>query len=460
MAASDDEPEPDAKRPCSPVMVLLQPLKGVGNIRERYTEDTADVFFVEKETKERLPAHREVLKVASTVFFKMFDGDWKEKKKNEIPAPEEYNWESLKAAITLLYGEEVEVEESSIPDIYRVAHLYDLREVITILVHEIHQWGSDMVKTVLELCVLAQDYSDSGNVLNAARLHIACSLEEVNPLDIVRLSFESMQSLAESENIVSAELVLLRILNHWTNAQSDISLKQTKQLYSHIRFGTIPYESLAECSVIGHDNLKLALENHLELSVDRLRCNLDQVTPRADQEEVFQVYPMVRGVRPVVHQNGQIEVCLPPQHTASPASAGILYCGIQEIRFQMDLKREASKDKDQSFCSTLFSLRKPRGRKAKDCVLEQRCPFNHAEGPRSIWQTATLNFLHCTVVLNQSGAHITLRSDLPKDDGDPCATMNMELPFFGRFPWVLTFGWHTKRSNSPPLMLTIHPPNL
>ena len=102
MAASDDDSEPDTKRPCSPVLVKLEPLKSVGSLRERYSEDTADVFFVEKETKERVPAHREVLKVASPVFFNMFDGDWKEKKKKEVPAPEEYNWESFKAAIALL----------------------------------------------------------------------------------------------------------------------------------------------------------------------------------------------------------------------------------------------------------------------------------------------------------------------------------------------------------------------
>ena len=88
----------------------------------RYTQDMADVFFVDGETKERLPTHREVLKAASAVFFKMFSGDWKEKREREIPAPEEYKWESFKAAITLLYGEAVEMEESCIPDMYTIAH--------------------------------------------------------------------------------------------------------------------------------------------------------------------------------------------------------------------------------------------------------------------------------------------------------------------------------------------------
>ena len=71
------EAELEANRPSSAVVTLF-PLKGAANLRRRYTQDTADVLFVDGESKERLPAHREVLKVASAVFFKMFSGDWKE----------------------------------------------------------------------------------------------------------------------------------------------------------------------------------------------------------------------------------------------------------------------------------------------------------------------------------------------------------------------------------------------
>ena len=134
--------------------VTLHPLKGFNNLRERYTEDTADVFFVDQETEERLPVHREVLKVASAVFFRMFNGDWKEKGEKEIPAPEDYNWESFKAALALLYGEEVEIKESSIVDIYRVAHCYDLKDVVYVLVQDVHQWDSNVVAAMMKLCAL------------------------------------------------------------------------------------------------------------------------------------------------------------------------------------------------------------------------------------------------------------------------------------------------------------------
>ena len=191
-ALAVEEVEPDAKRPCPPT-VSLSPLKNTGDLLERYTEDTANVIFVEKGTKERLLAHRQVLSVASPVFFSMFDGDWKEKREKEIPAPEGYKWESFKAAITLLYGEEVEVEESSIPDIYRVAHLYDLRAVMSVLARALCRWESDLLDTVVELCVLAQDVPDRNDrVWKAAVRHIADYLEQLSSSDVACLSHGTM----------------------------------------------------------------------------------------------------------------------------------------------------------------------------------------------------------------------------------------------------------------------------
>ena len=83
MAANQIE-LPRARRPC--ITMTLNPLNGMDDLEERYPEDTADVFFVDGETEERLPAHREVLKVASSVFFTMFKGNWREREEREIPA--------------------------------------------------------------------------------------------------------------------------------------------------------------------------------------------------------------------------------------------------------------------------------------------------------------------------------------------------------------------------------------
>ena len=128
--------------------ITLHPLKAVGNLRERYPEATADVAFV---GKERLPAHRAVLSVTSSVFFKMFNGDWKKSREKNIPAPTEYSCEAFKAAITLLYGVEVEVDEFSILDVYKVPHCNDLGYVKVVLAHTISQWDADVVDTACRM---------------------------------------------------------------------------------------------------------------------------------------------------------------------------------------------------------------------------------------------------------------------------------------------------------------------
>ena len=452
--------EREARRPCN-TAVTLNPLEGINSLRDRYPEDTADVFFVQKKNKEKLPAHREVLKVASTFFFKMFDRNWKEKRENTIQAPEGYKWESVKAAIALLYGEEAEVEESSIPDICSIAHMYDLSGVLSILAQEVCQWDKHMLDTVVELCVLAGDFPERSNsLLNAAIQYIAHQLQKVSPSDIARLSYEAMQVLVQSEDITSKELVLLRTLTQWTNAQEDITLRQMKQLYSHIRFGTIPFEGLVECSVIGHDHLKSALQNHQQLLVDDVRTNLVQITPRSDQKEAFQVYPMAQGVRAVVQQNRQIEVT----NVSSAPAVGVIYCGKQEIKFQVHLRTEAS-----SLQCTLFSLRRHLANRcskesALQAILTQSCPLEHARGIYDNRLNTALNFQQCTVVLDRTGAHVMLQSAGLPASPNVCATMEMTLSCTDAFPWVLTFGviipciYPSNRNVMS--HITIHPPTL
>ena len=461
--------EPEAKRPCTRA-VTLHPSKDVGNLRERYTEDTADVCFVE--TKERLPAHRQVLSVASPVFYKLFNGDWKEKEGKEILAPEGYNWESFKAAIALLYGEEVEVKESSIPDIYGVAHLYDLREVIAVLAHEVCQWDSHLLETVVELCVRAQDMpvgDRSEGLLNAAVQQIARHLEAASPSDVVRLSYERIQMLVQSEDITGTECALVRILNHWTNEHTDITLQQVRQLYSHIRFGTIPFEKLVECSTIGHDNLKLALEDHQLLSLKHVTDNLLQITPRSGQKEIFPVYPLIQGLRAVAQPEGVIEVA----NICDSPAVGVVYYGKQEITFQVDLELKEASIHNRCHCE-LRSLLNPNDYCTGDLLslqttLAMKYPNEHGRQSGRRWDTGsdnevivTLNYLHWTVVLNPSGAHITLQSDLSKADGNPRASMTVDLHFTGPFPWLFAFGVRSQciPSKGRIHLLTIHPPTL
>ena len=468
--AADQVVLPRARRPC--ITVTLNPFNGTDDLEERYPEDTADVFFVDGETNESLPAHREVLKVASSVFFRMFEGNWKEKRERRIQAPEEYKWESFKAAITLLYGEEVEVEESCIPDVYRVAHCYKLTGVLAILAREVCQWGGHLLGTVVELCSLAENVPERNNsVLNSAVQCIVCHLDLASTANVAHLSYETMLKLVKSEAVRSTELVLLRTLNKWTDLHSDITLSQVKQLYSYIRFGTIPYKCLAECSVVGHDNLRSALQNHQQMSLDGVRSNLTQITPRRAQKEVFQLYPMDRSVGTMAKEDGKTEVHLPGQqptgwrcavvpHQVAPA-VGIVYFGKQEIKFKIDLKEEANIETD--FQCKLISLPDPLTDTVAQSLLQttltNRGMSEYVRG--GLQDSATvIKFLCCNVVLSCTGAHLMLQSEsLLSFNAGAYKKINLSSP--GRLPWVLAFSWQSHNAfahNS--LVLTIHPPDL
>ena len=425
--ASEESSKPQTKVN----LTTLHPVKTFNNLRERYSEDTADVFFVDKETQERLPAHREVLKVNSDVFFKMFNGDWKEKVEKEIPAPEEYNWESFKAAITLLYGEEVEVEESSIPDIYRVAHCYDLKEVVYVLIRDMHQWDSNIVAAVIKLytVVVMLDIGKGGmksELLQAVMQYFARNLEDIARETLAELSYQVMLMLVQSEDIQISEMDLLSRLKQWIKDHPSLTIVEGEKLLSHIRFGTIPYATLIACEV-GHENLSLALKNYHQPSC-LAEQNMNQVTPRTCQKDITPAFPVTPG-RPVLSSDrwGQSE-CVT---TLSPA-VGMMYFGRQEVSF----KGSIGKVTDES-CTLVCELSTVSGAKESrrvEVVLQDEFTCNG--------ELVKFHYGQFSVTLNQTGAHFVLQStNSPVLGRGRTITKPFELPFPRKpFPWLLTFG--------------------
>ena len=412
------------KSPC----VILHPLKGfsnsIGSLRERYSEDTADVFFVDKETKERLPAHREVLKVASAVFFKMFSGDWKEKEDKEIPAPEEYKWESFKAAIALLYGEEVEVEQASIVDIYRVAHCYDLKDVVYALVQDIRKWDSGMAAPMIKLGVLVGELEIDRDqiqeeLFQAVMPYLARNLEDITGESLSGLSYEEMLMIVQLEDIEISEVDLLSRLTQWIKDHPDLTIVQGEKLLSHIRFGIIPYESLIACE-IGHKNLSLALQ-HYHQPTELVRENILQVTPRSCQKDIFQVFPVTAGL--TVYRQG--DTWKSGWTTVAP-SVGLVYFGRQEVRF-------TGRVEPLMPCNLLCVLSNIFGRRGEVRrfeSLQEICNFNLTP--------VDIKYEHFRVILNQTGAHLVLQCTHLLSGRR--FTNPFELPFSGPFPWMLTFG--------------------
>ena len=409
--------------------LVVEALKGFNKLRERYTEDTADVFFVEKETKERLPAHREVLKVASAVYFKMFDGDWKEKGEKEIPAPEQYEWDSFKTAIALLYGEEVEIKESSIVDIYRVAHCYDLKDVVYSLVQDIRQWDSSMMGAMMKLCALVGELETDEDqmhkdVLQTVVQYLAQNFKDICGESLAEVSYQAMLMLVQSEDIQISEVDLLSRLIRWIKDHSDLTLVQAEKLLSHIRFGTIPYETLTACEV-GHKNLNLALQSYQQ-PFEMVRKNMVQVTPRLCQKEVFQVFPMAGGLF-MARQGHKWE----STYTNSSPAVGVVYFGRQEVSFKGSIQMASGIG--YTFVCRLSSISTAHKSTKAESPLQ--------ESVRTSGVSITFCYQHFSVVLNQTGAHIVLQStDSPLSTGQRSISKTLELPFTGPFPWLLTFG--------------------
>ena len=419
--------------------ITLCPLKGVGNLQERYSEATADVFFV---GEERLPAHRAVLSVASSVFFKMFDGDWRESRERNIPAPTEYSWEAFKAAIDLLYGVEAEVDESSVLDVFKVAHCYDLGYVKVVLAHAILQWDEYMVDTVLELCALVgvletEEDQREHEVLQAGSSYIVkhLALIKAESSDLNGLPYEAMLKVVQSEDITVPELDLFLLLKQWMGGHLDITLRQAQQLYSHIRYGMIPYEFLSLGT--SQENLDLTLQNHQKLSVTKMRNNLKLITPRLCQSEVLQVYPLVEGLS-VSRQIGRwefVNVLEPTNYTV-----GVIFSGRQELSFQLSLNMVG--DPNSRLCVELSSLCK------KSNTKNSAAQMNVANSILN-WRSEFL------FLLKPTGAfllRICSRSQSVRLDNDQCQCKSVDLPSRDPFPWILRIGVPCNKSVS----MTLH----
>ena len=427
--------------------ITLHPLKTVGNLQERYPEATADVAFV---GKERLPAHRAVLSVASSVFFKMFDGDWRESRERNIPAPTEYSWEAFKAAITLLYGVEVEVDESSILDVYKVAHCYDLVYMKVVLAHAISQWDADMVDTVLELCALAGHLETEEDQRGHEVIHVGLTyivkhlaLIKGKPTGLNALSYEAMLKVVQSEDITIPELDLFLLLKQWIGGQLDITLRQAQQLYSHIRYGTIPYEFLSLGT--SQDNLILTLQNHQQLSVGKTKDNLKQITPRSYQSEVLQVYPLVAGlsVSRSTDRWDFVDVVDRTNYTV-----GVIFSGRQEFTFRLFLKRV--KDRQSKLCVMLSSLCEESNTAATTTKMNVFDDFQCAHG------NTLHSFMNYSITLNSTGALLVreshqYRSGCAYRKGE-FACKTVDLPFKDPLPWILRIGVPCNR----PVSMTLH----
>ena len=184
-------------------------------LKERVNLDF-NVVFVEKLTSNseirnrKLTAHKEVLSITSSFFFKMFQGDWKEKDQEKLPVPGGFQWEVFETIISFLYGEDVEIEEDRLPELYRAADYLEIDLIKRAIADELlrnDSFVSDPT-VVFKLCDMGGVPTDpvySAAITYIVR-HIAIILE--GNVDMSLLSLNTIADVAKSEEVSVPELTL------------------------------------------------------------------------------------------------------------------------------------------------------------------------------------------------------------------------------------------------------------
>lgn len=94
-------------------------------------EHFSDVVFQFKNNEKKLFAHKIILSARSTVFSKMFTGNFKEgtEKKSDIKI-EQFSYDTFKLFLKYLYSKSIKIEENDIIELFMCADFYDLGDLI------------------------------------------------------------------------------------------------------------------------------------------------------------------------------------------------------------------------------------------------------------------------------------------------------------------------------------------
>ena len=273
-----------------------EPVFGVQKI---FNDENSDVTFVESNdssSKNKLSAHRMVLSVTSPYFYKMFQGDWKEKDQDTIEVPGGFQWDVFEAVISFLYGEDIEIEEDFILELYKAADYLEL-DILKIAINEgFTNWELVDNGLVIDFCILARQLKDDrssdvgSQVYSGSLNYIARHLEEIidEGVNISHLPKAIILDISQSEMITQMELVLHSFLTCWAEAHvSNLSFHETQEIFGNIRYGTIPLSSLNDiaCEEIYNNKLLgMAMRQHRGWDRDVLLEDPLQYCSRKAQE--------------------------------------------------------------------------------------------------------------------------------------------------------------------------------
>ena len=254
-------------------------------LKKSFDDENTDIIFVDtSDSARRLAAHKMVLSVACPFFYRMFQKNWEERAKKEISVPGGFHWEVFKSIISFLYGEEVEIEEDHLPELYSAADYLDLDALKVAINEGFEHWELENVENAMEFCIVArQQYENEPTSEIASKSYsvslnyIAKHIENIVNQDsnITLLPKDIVIEVARSEEITAQEFDLHSFLSRWIHSQESLPHQELLDILSNVRYGTIPYDKLTEisCTEIYHNALcgrVMKLHNHLFDSNDIL----------------------------------------------------------------------------------------------------------------------------------------------------------------------------------------------
>ena len=213
----------ESKEERGSTLLSLPILKGVTK-SSTFSDIPSDVSFDDSiDAKRSVSAHKVILSAASPFFYKMFQGNWKERDSKRLPIPGDFHLEVFQAVISFLYGEQVEIEEDALLELYKAAHYLQMDNLKDAITEGLKIWSLSSKGHIVTLCELVRLHNEAEDremkddtlyeaclyylVENIAHLASTATFEE--------LSYGTVEDILNSEDITIDEIDLLKLLMQW-----------------------------------------------------------------------------------------------------------------------------------------------------------------------------------------------------------------------------------------------------
>ena len=285
-----------------PECLQLKPNNSNPHIRECYNEGNSDVSFV-REDKEPISAHKVVLSTASPVFFKEFNGGFKEQLEEQIPISDHYSYEIFSMLIDFIYGEEITLAEANdIVPLFKAANFYRLSVLIEAIAKLVSTWKLQadeqfcLTEAAVALCHATVEACLSKSAVFQATVEVVIAkldsfLSHDRQQHFKLLPEEAVRKIAQSEDICLEEIDLFTLLNEWA------TYNENKTPLTHFRYGLISHHDLSfkvacRTNYVDSEKFSVALQQHHLFNKEAVKNDPKQFSMRYKQKGVQPFFPL------------------------------------------------------------------------------------------------------------------------------------------------------------------------